>query len=43
MEWIEVTGRTVEEAKEAVNWAYFPPLGKRSLGGGAAFVRRQGT
>ena len=28
---------TVEEAKEAVGWAYFPPLGKRSLGGGAAF------
>ena len=28
---------TVEEAREAVNWAYFPPLGRRSLGGGAAF------
>ena len=28
---------TVEEAREAVGWAYFPPLGKRSLGGGAAF------
>ena len=28
---------TVEEAREAVKWAYFPPLGKRSLGGGNAF------
>ena len=28
---------TVEEAREVVNWAYFPPLGRRSLGGGAAF------
>jgi 2-keto-3-deoxy-L-rhamnonate aldolase RhmA len=28
---------TVAEAREAVNWAYFPPLGKRSLGGGNAF------
>jgi 2-keto-3-deoxy-L-rhamnonate aldolase RhmA len=28
---------TVEEAREVVNWAYFPPLGKRSLGGGNAF------
>jgi 2-keto-3-deoxy-L-rhamnonate aldolase RhmA len=28
---------TVEEAKEAVKWAYFPPLGGRSLGGGPAF------
>jgi 2-keto-3-deoxy-L-rhamnonate aldolase RhmA len=28
---------TVEEAREAVKWAYFPPLGRRSLGGGAAF------
>jgi 2-keto-3-deoxy-L-rhamnonate aldolase RhmA len=28
---------TVEEARLAVQWAYFPPLGKRSLGGGAAF------
>ena len=28
---------TVEEAREAVNWAYFPPLGRRSLGGGPAF------
>ena len=28
---------TVEEAREAVNWAYFPPLGRRSLGGGNAF------
>ncbi len=28
---------TVEEAKEAVGWAYFPPLGKRSQGGGQAF------
>ena len=29
---------TVEEAREAVKWAYFPPLGRRSLGGGNAFV-----
>ena len=28
---------TVEEAIEARNWAYFPPLGKRSNGGGQAF------
>jgi 2-keto-3-deoxy-L-rhamnonate aldolase RhmA len=28
---------TVEEAIAARDWAYFPPLGKRSLGGGAAF------
>jgi 2-keto-3-deoxy-L-rhamnonate aldolase RhmA len=28
---------TVEEAKAAVDWTYFPPLGKRSLGGGQAF------
>ena len=28
---------TVEEAREAVNWAYFPPLGRRSQGGGNAF------
>lgn len=28
---------TVEEAREAVKWAYFPPLGRRSLGGGAAY------
>ena len=28
---------TVEEAKEAVKWAYFPPLGSRSQGGGPAF------
>src|SRR5437660_9938414 len=28
---------TVEEAIEARNWAYFPPLGRRSQGGGAAF------
>jgi 2-keto-3-deoxy-L-rhamnonate aldolase RhmA len=27
---------TVEEAIEARNWAYFPPLGRRSSGGGAA-------
>jgi 2-keto-3-deoxy-L-rhamnonate aldolase RhmA len=30
---------TVEEAKEVVNWAYFPPLGRRSNGGGQAFAR----
>jgi 2-keto-3-deoxy-L-rhamnonate aldolase RhmA len=28
---------TVEEAIEARNWAYFPPLGRRSNGGGPAF------
>jgi 2-keto-3-deoxy-L-rhamnonate aldolase RhmA len=28
---------TVEEAIAARDWAYFPPLGKRSLGGGQAF------
>jgi len=28
---------TVEEARLAVQWAYFPPLGKRSAGGGVAF------
>jgi 2-keto-3-deoxy-L-rhamnonate aldolase RhmA len=28
---------TVEEAREVVHWAYFPPMGWRSLGGGVAF------
>mgnify|MGYP003338431276 CR=1 FL=1 len=28
---------TVEEAIQARNWAYFPPLGRRSNGGGQAF------
>src|SRR5712672_1520407 len=28
---------TLEEAIEARNWAYFPPLGRRSNGGGQAF------
>ena len=28
---------TVEEATEARNWTYFPPLGRRSNGGGPAF------
>lgn len=28
---------TVEEAIEARNWTYFPPIGKRSSGGGQAF------
>ncbi|HXJ42446.1 MAG TPA: aldolase/citrate lyase family protein [Bryobacteraceae bacterium] len=28
---------TVEEAMAARDWTYFPPLGKRSLGGGNAF------
>jgi 2-keto-3-deoxy-L-rhamnonate aldolase RhmA len=28
---------TVQEAIEARNWAYFPPLGKRSQGGGQSF------
>jgi len=27
----------VEEAREAANWTYFPPLGRRSNGGGQAF------
>jgi 2-keto-3-deoxy-L-rhamnonate aldolase RhmA len=28
---------SVEEAREVVNWTYFPPLGRRSNGGGQAF------
>jgi len=28
---------TAEEAKEVVDWTYFPPLGRRSNGGGQAF------
>lgn len=28
---------TVEEARQVVDWAYFPPTGKRSQGGGPAF------
>ena len=28
---------TEEEAREVVNWAYFPPVGRRSNGGGQAF------
>jgi len=28
---------TVEEAREIVEWTYFPPLGRRSNGGGQAF------
>jgi 2-keto-3-deoxy-L-rhamnonate aldolase RhmA len=28
---------TVAEAREVVNWAYFPPIGRRSNGGGQAF------
>ncbi|MEZ5415732.1 MAG: aldolase/citrate lyase family protein [Vicinamibacterales bacterium] len=28
---------TPEEAKQVVDWAYFPPLGRRSNGGGQAF------
>ena len=28
---------TVQEAREVVDWAYFPPLGRRSNGGGQAF------
>ena len=31
------TVRTVQEAIEARDWTFFPPLGKRSLGGGQAF------
>jgi 2-keto-3-deoxy-L-rhamnonate aldolase RhmA len=31
------TVRTVEEGKAGRDWTYFPPLGKRSLGGGQAF------
>src|SRR6185369_5452436 len=29
---------TVEEAIAARDWAFFPPLGRRSLGGGSAFA-----
>ena len=29
---------TVEEAREVVDWAYFPPMGRRSNGGGQAFA-----
>jgi 2-keto-3-deoxy-L-rhamnonate aldolase RhmA len=28
---------TVEQARRAVGWTYFPPLGRRSAGGGQAF------
>jgi 2-keto-3-deoxy-L-rhamnonate aldolase RhmA len=28
---------TVQEARDVINWAYFPPLGRRSNGGGQAF------
>jgi 2-keto-3-deoxy-L-rhamnonate aldolase RhmA len=28
---------TAEEARQVVDWAYFPPLGRRSNGGGQAF------
>ena len=31
------TVRTVEEGRAARDWTYFPPLGKRSQGGGPAF------
>jgi len=31
------TVRSVEEGKAARDWTYFPPLGKRSQGGGQAF------
>ncbi|MEO8048894.1 MAG: aldolase/citrate lyase family protein [Acidobacteriota bacterium] len=31
------TVRSVQEAIEARNWTYFPPLGKRSQGGGTGF------
>jgi 2-keto-3-deoxy-L-rhamnonate aldolase RhmA len=31
------TVRSVEEGTAARNWTYFPPLGKRSTGGGQAF------
>ncbi len=35
---------TVEEAIAARNWAYFPPLGRRSNGGGQAFdAKRSGA
>lgn len=30
---------TAEEAQEVVDWAFFPPLGRRSNGGGQAFAR----
>ncbi len=31
------TVRSLEEGKAARDWAFFPPMGKRSLGGGQAF------
>ena len=34
------TVRTVQEAIEARDWTFFPPLGKRSLGGGTGFDPR---
>lgn len=30
---------SVEEAQRAVNWTYFPPMGRRSNGGGQGFSR----
>ena len=32
------TVRSYEEAIRARDWAYFPPLGRRSNGGGQAFA-----
>jgi 2-keto-3-deoxy-L-rhamnonate aldolase RhmA len=32
------TVRTLQEAIEARDWTFFPPLGKRSLGGGTGFA-----
>jgi len=32
------TIRSVEEARTAAKWAFFPPLGERSVGGGPAFT-----
>ena len=34
------TVRTLQEAIEARDWTFFPPLGKRSLGGGTGFDPR---
>jgi len=37
------TVRSYEEAIKARDWAYFPPLGKRSNGGGQAFAMYSGV
>src|SRR6266566_4689426 len=37
------TVRSYEEALKARDWAYFPPLGRRSNGGGQAFALYNGV